>query len=297
MKIYFFGTPEFAVPSLVALAADKSFKILGVITQPDREGNRRKITPTPVKIEAKKLGLKVVQPEEIEKNKPDMIIVVAYGEMIPKKLLNISKFGCINVHPSLLPKYRGASPIQEALLNGDKETGIAIMKIDEQLDHGGIFVIKRVPIDQSDTYTSLSKKLSEIAAVMLPFVLKDIVNGILCPIPQNDSLATFCKKISKEDGKINFDNSAEKIANQIRALNPWPSTYFELKGKRIKILEARTFNQKSKNKPGVAEFLDKTTFGFNTKNGLLIPTKLQVEGKPAVEAKEFLNGYRKLLES
>lgn len=297
MKIYFFGTPQFAVPSLRALATDDSFKILGVITQPDREGNRRKITPTPVKIEAEKLGLKIVQPEEIEKNKPDMIVVVAYGEIIPKKLLNISKFGCINVHPSLLPKYRGASPIQEALLNGDKETGVAIMKIDEQLDHGGIFVIKRVSIDKLDTYTSLSAKLAEIAAVMLPFVLKDIKNGILSPIPQNDSTATFCKKISKENGKIDFNKSAEKIINQIRALNPWPSTYFELKGKRIKILEAIILDKKSKNKPGTAEVLDKNTFVINTKSALISPTKLQIEGKPIISTKEFLNGYRKLLEN
>lgn len=290
MKIYFFGTPEFAVPSLIALATNKSFEILGVVTQPDRERDRRKITPTPVKIAAEKLGLKVVQPEEIEKNKPDMIVVVAYGEMIPKKLLNISKFGCINIHPSLLPKYRGASPIQEALLNGDKDTGIAIMKIDEQLDHGGIFVIKRIPIDKSDTYTSLSAKLAGIAAIMLPFVLKDIENGILHPIRQNDSIATFCRKISKKDGEIDFNKPAEEIVNQIRALNPWPSTYFELGGKRIKILEATI-------KRGSAEFIDKTEFGLKTKKDILVPTKLQVEGKTTVSAKEFLNGYRKLLEN
>lgn len=305
MKIYFFGTPEFAVPSLRALAKDKSFEILKVVTQPDREGNRRKLAPPPVKIEAEKLGLKVIQPEkineplikEIEKNNPDAIVVVAYGELIPKKLLNISKFGCINVHPSLLPKYRGASPIQETLLNGDKETGIAIMKIDEQLDHGGIFVIKRVPIEKSENYTSLSIKLAEIASVMLPFVLKDIVNGIITPLQQNDSRAIFCKKISKEDGRIDFNKSAEKIINKIKALNPWPSTYFEIKGKRIKILKAEISNKKSKNKPGTIEILNKESFAIDTKDFQITPTELQIEGKPKATVKEFLNGYKKLLES
>jgi methionyl-tRNA formyltransferase len=305
MKIYFFGTPEFSVPSLRALAKDKFFEILKVVTQPDKEGNRRKVTPPPVKIEAEKLGLKITQPEkideelikEIENNKPDAIIVVAYGEIIPKKLINIPKFGCINIHPSLLPKYRGASPIQETLLNGDKETGVAIMKIDEQLDHGGVFVIKRVPIEKSEDYTSLSIKLSEIASVMIPFVLKDIANHILTPLPQNDSKATFCKKISKENGKIDFNKPAEKIINKIQALNPWPSTYFELKGKRIKILKAGISNKKSENKPGTAEIISKDSFAINTKDFQILPIELQIEGKPPAKTKEFLNGYKKLLEN
>lgn len=305
MKIYFFGTPEFAVPSLRALAKDKSFEILKVITQPDKEGNRRKITPPPVKVEAEKLGLKISQPEkideklikEIERNKPDMIVVVAYGKIIPKELLGVSKFGCINIHPSLLPKYRGASPIQESLLNGDNETGVAIMKIDEQLDHGGIFVIKRVPIEKLDTYTSLSTKLAEIASVMIPFVLKDIANGTLNPLPQNDSKATFCRKISKENGRMDFNKTTEEIINKIRALNPWPSTYFEIKGKRIKILKAENSNKKSGNKPGTVEILNKESFAINTKDFQVIPTELQIEGKPKITAKEFLNGYKNLLEN
>ena len=316
MKIYFFGTPEFAVPTLKMLASNSEFKIQAVVTQPDKPGNRGVITPPPVKTAAKELGLKTLQPEKIDKtlietikkDKPDVIIVVAYGELIPKSLLNLAKHGCINIHPSLLPKYRGASPIQEALLNGDDETGIAIMKLDEELDHGPLHLLKRIQIDKTDTYKSLSKKLSETAAVILPLALKDIEKEILKPIKQNDTKATFCRKLTKKDGEINWDRPAQEILNQIRALNPWPSTHTEIKGKKLKVLQAQEAKRScakrpakggeptnKKPPPGTIEILDKESFGWHTKDALIVPSKVQLEGKSETTTKEFLNGYKNLL--
>jgi len=196
----------------------------------------------------------------------------------------------------LLPKYRGASPIQEALLNGDEETGITIMKMDEELDHGPILLIKRVAIDPSDDFTKLSKKLSESSAILLLLALNDIEQGILTPIPQEESKATFCRKIEKKEGEINWNRTAEEISNQIRALTPWPSTYTDLKGKTLKILEAEILDEASPLKPGEIEIINKETFAFKTKDKLLSPTKVQLEGKPATSSQDFINGNRKLLE-
>lgn len=301
MKLYFFGTPDFAIPSLKVLSIDPSFKILGVVTQPDRPGDKNKITKPPVKELAETLNLPILQPEKIDKtlieeikaSKPDAIVVVAYGELIPKELLEIPKYGCINIHPSLLPKYRGASPIQEALLNGDETTGVAFMKLDKDLDHGDIFLIKRVEIDKTDNFESLSKKLSAVAALLLPLVLKDIENEIFPPIPQNHKNATFCSKIDKKDGELNFTEPSAKVLNKIRALNPWPGTFTKIKDKTLKILEAHK-QELSKTKPGTFELLDKKTFAIHTKDALIIPTKVQLQGKKVVTAEEFLNGYKNL---
>lgn len=304
MKLYFFGTPEFAVPTLKVLANISEFEIQAVVTQPDRPGNRKELTPPPVKLAAKALDLEVLQPakidktliERIKKDAPDIIIVVAYGGLIPKDLLEIPQYGCLNVHPSLLPKYRGASPIQEALLNGDEETGIAFMKLDEELDHGDIYLIKRLPIDQKDNFETLSEKLSATAAALLPFVIKDIVQGTLKPIPQPHAKATFCRKIEKEEGLIDPNKkTAKEILNQIRALNPWPGTYLKVKGKTLKILEA-TMSEAKPESPGAFEILSKKSFAIHTKEGSVLPTKVQLEGKQPMQVADFLNGYRNLLQ-
>lgn len=301
MKLYFFGTPQFAVPTLKVLSIDPSFKILGVVTQPDRRGDKNKISKPPVKEIAETLKLPILQPEKIDKtliekikaSKPDFIVVVAYGELIPKELLEIPKYGCVNIHPSLLPKYRGASPIQEALLNGDETTGVAFIKLDEDLDHGDIFLIKRVEIDKADNFESLSKKLAAVAALLLPLILKDIKDNNFPPIPQNHKNATFCSKIEKTAGKLDFEEKAEKILNKIRALNPWPGTFTNIKDKTLKILEARKQEAK-KTKPGTFAILDKKTFAIHAKDGLIVPTKVQLQDKKAVTAEEFLNGYKNL---
>jgi methionyl-tRNA formyltransferase len=305
MKIYFFGTPEFAVPVLKTLATNDAIEIQGVVTQPDKPGNRKVITPPPVKVAAAEMGLEVFQPEKIDKqlidqireDSPDAIIVVAYGGLIPKELIEIPEHGCLNIHPSLLPKYRGASPIQETLLNGDKETGISIIQLDEELDHGPILLIKRMSVDPSDNFTTLSKNLSEASAILMILALEDMEQGTLTPIPQEHSKATFCRKIEKKEGEINWNRPAEEILNQIRALNPWPSTYTNLNNKTLKILEAKILDNTSSKKPGEIELIDKETFAFKTKDKLISPTKVQLEGKPATTSKEFINGNRKLLEN
>jgi methionyl-tRNA formyltransferase len=304
MRISYFGTPSFAVPILESLYGNDNIKITSVVTQPDKPGNRNKITPPAVKIIAQELGLKIHQPdkidaafiEELEKESPDAIVVVAYGEIIPEELLDLPTFGCINVHPSLLPKYRGASPIQEAILNGDTETGVSIMKLDKELDHGPIILIKRVEIAEDENAEILSTKLAKIAAEILPMALQDIEDELLTPIPQEHNKATFCSKITKQEGEIDWKKTGKEILNQVRALNPWPSTYTILKGKRVKIPEIEITKEETPGKPGTIKNLDKDNFGFYSKDSLIIPKKLQVEGKSEMTTKEFLNGYKNLLD-
>jgi len=307
MNVYFFGTPEFAVPVLKIIASDPFFNIQKVVTQPDKPGNRNKLTPPPVKTAAKELLLPISQPEkidaaliqEITDAAPDAIIVVAYGGLIPKELLNLPKYGCINIHPSLLPKYRGASPIQEALLNGDTETGIAFMVLDEGLDDGDILLIKRLPIEESETLEQLNSRLSQTSAALLPFVLRDYQQGTLRPIPQEHSKATMCKKIKKEDGLLTpKTQTAQEIINKIRALNPWPGTFIKIKDKTLKILEAEIIPAQTEDTPapGSITKLDKRRFIIQTAQGTILPKKVQLEGKKPQTAQEFLNGNSSLLD-
>src|SRR3989339_634511 len=212
MNIVFFGTPEFSVQSLESLNKITQINILSVITQPDKKVGRKGIlTPPPVKICAQNLGLLVHQPKTkekvfkiVKKYTADFFVVIAYGSILDKKTLELPKYGAVNVHGSLLPKYRGASPIQEALLNGDKETGLSIMAMNEKMDEGDVYFLKRVEIAKEDNYISLSDKLAIVSANILPFLLEDIALGKLDRVKQDNKQATFCRKIEKEDGKINF---------------------------------------------------------------------------------------------
>ena len=301
MKIIFFGTPEFAVPSLKMLVHTKGIEIVSVVTQPDKAiGRKQVITPPPVKKTALELGIEVIQPktskrllESLKNVQVDFFVVIAYGMIIPEELLKTPRYGCVNVHASLLPKYRGASPIHESLLNGDKETGISIIKLDKELDHGDIFFIKRIKIEEKDTFPFLNNKLSETSSFILPLVLNDIMTGKLPPIPQNHKNATFCRKIEKDEGKINWtEKTAENIKNMIRAYTPWPSVYTTINNKTIKILEADTAEENIT--PG--KFLvENNTVKIGTKKGCLIPKVIQVEGKKPMDIKSFLNGYRQIL--
>jgi len=302
MKIVFFGTPDFAVPTLESLA--KEMEVICVVTQPDKKvGRKQIITPPPVKISAKKLGIKVIQPnnkKELKENlkdiKADFFVVLAYGMILEKEVLQMPKYGCINIHASLLPKYRGASPIQESLLNGDKYTGISIMKMGEKLDQGPVYLLRRIEIEDIDDLETLSKKLETLSAKLTPLVLGDIAEGSLSPLPQEESKATYCKKIEKKDGEINWDSDAEKIHNMIRAYNPWPSAHTKFKGKEIKILEAQLEKTETTTETGKF-FVESGTLKISAKNGNIIPKKLQLEGKNPMSDKEFLNGYKAQIES
>ncbi|MFH1284362.1 MAG: methionyl-tRNA formyltransferase [Candidatus Peregrinibacteria bacterium] len=302
MKIIFFGTSQFAVPTLEILENLPHMEILAVVTQPDKPAGRGKLlTEPPVKTTAKKFGLKILQPkdktelkENLKNTSADFFIVVSYGMILPKEILKIPKYGAINVHGSLLPKYRGASPIQECLLNGDKETGVSIMKMDEKLDHGPIYMIKRIKIT-NDNAQSLTKSLSRLAAATLAVALEEIVQADLQPIPQNEDKATYCRKIKKENGKIDFSaKTAEEIANMTKAYTPWPSVFTTFKGKKIKLTEADFSPEQADKSPGTF-FLDNGILKISTKKGTLLPKKLQMEGKKEVDAKSFINGYRNML--
>lgn len=302
MKIVYFGTPEFAVKPLESLLKEENIEILAVITQPDKTQGRKKIlTSSPIKKLAETKNLKIIQPKtkkelknELDKlQKADFFVVIAFGMILTKNILDMPKFGTINVHASLLPKYRGASPIQESLLHGDEETGVSIMNIDEELDHGNLFLLRRLNINPEDNFETLSSKLSNLTANILPHVLNDIMEGNLTAIPQNKAKASYCHKIEKENGKIDFRKSAREIKNMIRAYTPWPGVYTILKNKKIKIITSDTENKENL-QPG--EFkIENGILKIGTSKGVLIPKILQPEGKNPMDIKSFINGYQSLI--
>lgn len=302
MKVIFFGTPQFAVPFARHLNESPDISLEAIVTQPDKPvGRKKEITAPPIKEFAQKNNIIVFQPEKIKNNndfiktlkdlKPDFIIVVAYGAILPKEILDIPKYDCINVHASLLPKYRGASPIQSTLLNGDKDTGVSFMSLNEKLDTGDLYLLKKVSIEDSDTQESLFEKLSDIGAMLLPSVLRDIKDGVLTPIPQNNSMATYCAKISKEDAFVDPSKiTADEIIRKLKAFTPWPGIYMIFKDKRLKLLEINKY--KGTESPKTGSFYNNSgKLLLGTQNGILEIIKLQPEGKKPLSAKEFINGF------
>lgn len=293
------GTPEFACKALRVLI-ENNYNISAVFSQPDKPVGRKQIlTPPPVKELALKKGLKVIQPEslkdtktleKIKEIKPDLIIVVAYGQFIPKTVLDIPKFGCINIHASLLPRWRGASPIAQAILAGDQKTGITIMKLDAKMDHGPIISQKEIKISHNDTLQSLSKKLSKIGAELLIKVLSDYLEGKVEPKAQNDSKATYAPLIKKEYGKIDWSKSADEIERKIKAFNPWPTAWTMLDSKRLKIIKASVLNKDIKNTdPGRISISDNKII-VNCGQGQLVLDEVQLEGKKQMSSEEFTKG-------
>jgi len=304
IKVVFMGTPHFALPSLQSLISDPDFNLQTVITQEDKKvGRKQLLTPPPVKLMAVHNSIPVLQPPTLRNNaeitglikglKPDFIVVVAYGQILPPEILAIPRYGCINLHGSLLPKYRGASPVEESLLHGDSETGITFIQMDSKLDSGDILLVRRVPIKPEDNAIILREKLCLVGGQLLPFLLRDIIDGIIVPIPQNHSKATFCRKIRKENGLLKLDElTAVDIVNRIRAYTPWPNCFLIHKGKRLKILEAAADENSAsvKAKPGEAVFTGNNQIALVTKKGLLIPKTVQLEGKKALPVQDFLRG-------
>jgi len=252
LKIIFIGTSRFALPALeklveAAIVAANSYQISAVITPPDKpSGRKQEITPPPVKQTALKHNLKVFQPEkilsikqEINQINPDLIIVAAYGQIIPKDILDIPRFKSLNLHPSLLPKYRGSSPIQAAILNGDKITGSTLMVLDEKMDHGPIISQKKINIESSDNYQTLEEKLSHQAADLLIEILPQYFEGKIQPVSQDHDQASYTKILSRQDGKIDWQKSAQEIERMVRAFYPWPGAWTIKEGKRLKVLKAK----------------------------------------------------------
>lgn len=297
------GTPSFAVPSLKKLYESNLFEILSVYTQADKPVGRKQIlTPSEVKLFALDKNLYIKQPNKIKNNDEvlqhlkslnlDFIIVVAYGKILPKSILEIPKYGCINVHGSLLEKYRGAAPIQWAIANGETKTGVTIMKMDEGMDTGDIYTKSEVEIKFDDTYLTLSEKLSRIGAELLLETLPKIAKDELKPIKQNNDLATMAPIIKKEDGLINWNNSALSIYNLNRAFTPWPLTYTYFKGKLLKIIKCFPIDDEKKGLPGEIINVNKNNFSVSTGKGKLLIETLQLEGSKKMSASDFIKGYR-----
>lgn len=295
--IIFFGTPEFAVPSLKALLS-KGEKILLVVTQSDKpKGRGKTVQPSEIKKIALQYGLPISQPEKIKNENfikklkllnPEFGIVVAYGKILPKEILETPKYGCINLHASLLPKYRGAAPIQWALIKGEKITGVTTMIIDEGLDTGPILLQKEVPISDEDNAESLSKKLSVIGAELLIETIDKMRKGIIIPKPQTGEIS-YAPQLKKEDGKINWNDSAKKIFNLIRGTYPWPCAYSFLKNERVKIIKTEVLEG---NASAGLIVKAKNELIVGTGNGLLRILLIQPEGKKIMTAKEFISGRK-----
>lgn len=305
LKIIFLGTPEFAVPVLEKLV-NNEFKPIAVFCAPDKPvGRKQTLTFPPTKILAQKNNIPVFQPAnktelagQLRATGCDLVISAAYGIIIPKEALDLPQFGCLNIHPSLLPKYRGASPIQSAILNGDAESGVTIFKMDENMDTGLIIASNALSI-ASRQYTTpeLSKELSELGANLLLEILPDWIGGKIIPKPQDDTLATYTKIIKKEDGRINWQKSAQEIERQIRAFDPWPGAFAYLKEEKIKIkvLKAKALEEIIRKQIGEI-FLNKNEeLSVQCGRGCLIIKNLQLEGGKPLGASSFLRGHKNII--
>jgi methionyl-tRNA formyltransferase len=305
MKIIFWGTPEFAAVILDSLISN-DYKPIAVVTAPDKPVGRKHIlTPSPVKELAKKYGIAILQPEKAENARleiinlrPELMIVAAYGEIIPKNIIEIPKYGSLNLHPSLLPKYRGASPIQAAILNGDQEIGTTIMLMDEKMDHGPIVGYKKLNIkNQKLTYLELSKQLANLGVELLIETLPKWLVGEIKPIPQNHAQATFTKIIKKEDGRIDWHKSAEQIERMTRAYYPWPSAYTKAKKRLLKIINASVLAMNHHKVLGTVFFVENKKKAVACGQDALILEKVQLEGKREMTVQEFLNGHPEIINS
>ena len=304
IKIVFFGTFEFGKIVLEKLI-EKELKPCLVITPPDKPvGRKRIISPPPVKTLALQYNIPVLQDEkivnllpEIKEKSPDLGIVADFGKIIPKEILEIPKYGILNLHPSLLPKYRGPSPIQSAIIEGEKKTGISIILMDEKIDHGPILATKEVNLPKNIDFQNLREILAKTGAETLIKVIPQWINGKIKPKKQNHSKATFTKIIKREDGKINWTESAEKIERKLRALSPWPGVFTFWNGKRLKILKAQSAKAPIKKKKPGTVFLFKDKVGVFCKKGVLILKEVQLEGKKPTDIMSFIRGYRNFVGS
>lgn len=297
------GSPEFAVPSLEHLILNK-YQVMAVYTQPDRPAGRgRVLVSPPVKEAALRWGLPVVQPASLKSAEavtrltdfqPDVIVVAAFGQILPQSVLDIPRYGCINIHPSLLPKYRGASPVAAAILSGDEFTGVSIMLLDAGMDTGPVLARAMVPVSPQDNAGSLTDRLSLLASHLLQEVLVGWLRREIVPQPQNEAEATYSTQITKEAGEIDWHLSAVEIWRRVRAFNPWPGCYTKWRGRQLKIIEAVPVPDSGYIKIGQVVALKEkgSEFGVHTGTGILRVAQVQLEGKRAMTAAEFLRGQR-----
>ena len=295
-KIIFMGTPEFSVPILKALI--ENYNVIAVVTQPDRiRGNKTIISK--IKEVALENNIKVLQPEKVRKEyeeivnlNPDMIVTCAYGQIIPKELLDAPKYGCVNVHASLLPKLRGGAPIHHAIIDGYKETGITIMYMNEKMDEGDIITQKSTIISDEDTVSTLHDRLSLMGTELIIETIPKIINNEITRIKQNDEDATYAYTIKREDEKIDFNKTAREVFNQIRGLNSFPGAYCIYKNKILKVYESRINENNKLGEIGEIINLYDDGIGVKVKDGEIILTVVQLEGKNKVPANSFINGHK-----
>lgn len=301
LRILFMGTPDFAAATLQALL-DGPDTVVAVVTQPDRpKGRGKKLTPPPVKVLAEEAGLPILQPtkiktedfaDELSSYAPDVIVVTAYGRILPPSILELAPHGCINVHGSLLPAHRGAAPIQWALINGDKEIGVTIMQMDEGMDTGDMLLTASITPDKDETSGSLFPKLAELGGKTLLKALELLKQEKLTPIPQDNALATIAPMLKKEDGIIDWKKSAAEIHCLIRGLDPWPSAYCFLEGKRFRLFAAEVLHRESDAEPGTLLQADKRGLLIATGRNCLLVKEVQPEGKKRMTVESFLCGYK-----
>ena len=297
MKVVYMGTPDFAVGALEAIV-NAGHEVVAVVTQPDKpKGRSDKLIPSPVKECALKYDIPVLTPvkikekeavEELKKYPADIFVVAAFGQILSEEILNMPKFGCINIHASLLPKYRGAAPIQWSIIDGEKETGVTIMQMDKGLDTGDILFTKVVPISDEDTGESLFDKLAVAGAELVVESLPKIEKGEVTPIKQDDSISTYAKMLSKAIGLIDWNKSADELEHLVRGLNSWPSAYTYLNGKQLKIWKSKVVEMDGN--PGEVLKVEKDSIIVGTGKASLAILELQLEGKKRMLTKDFLAG-------
>ena len=311
-NVVFFGTSDFSVPSLRALLEDARFNVVAVVTKPDAPiGRHQVMTPPPVKVLAQEHGVKVLQFEKIKTdetfeilhsvqndNQIDVFVVVSYGKIIPQRILDLPKHGCINVHGSLLPRWRGASCVQSAIASGDAKSGVTIMLLDAEMDHGPIITQTETDIGPDETGGQLHDRLAELGAATLPDSLNDFLQGNIKPRDQDHAAATTCKILTRDDGKIDWSKSADEINRLVRAYNPWPGTWTEWDGKRVKLLKTQTENEEltsnidTSNSNGQPFEIEGRLLVKCGNDQLLEILELQPESKKQMTAKEYLAGHR-----
>ena len=301
MRIIFMGTPEFAVQVLEAIVK-AGHEVVGVYTQPDKpKGRGKSMQYTPVKEKALEYSIPVFQPEqvrrpevveEMKKLEPEVIVVVAFGQILPETILNLPPLGCINVHASLLPKYRGAAPIQRVIIDGEKESGVTTMYMAKGLDTGDMIEKLVVPIEPKETGVTYHDKLAAAGAQLCLSTLQKLADGTAPRIPQDDELSCYAHMLNKSMGELDFQKPAEELERLIRGLNPWPSAYTRLEGKTLKIYEADVIEEEGTGEPGTVTAVDKKSFTVQCNPGALRITSLQLEGKKRMETAAFLLGYR-----
>ena len=301
LRAVFMGTPEFAVPTLVSLL-DAGCEIVGVYTQPDRRSGRgRRLTSPPVKQAAIERGLPVFQPASLRRDadarqqlaslNPDLILVVAYGLFLPADTLDVPPLGALNIHPSLLPKHRGPSPVATAILEGDTTTGATLMQLDEGMDSGPIIAQRETTIGEDETAEDLTVRLFEMGARLLADTLPRWRTGEFAPVPQSEGDTTITRLFRREDGEINWTRPADYIARQIRAYHPWPGTYTPWNGKQLKVHQAEPLDNDEDFAPGTAVEIDQG-IGVATGEGILLLQRVQPEGRQAMDIGDFTRGYR-----